>query len=404
MKLGIIKEGKIPPDARTPLTPEHCKRIMEEFPVEIMVEPSQYRCFPDVRYAAAGVKLNKDLSECDIILGVKEIPIRLLLYGKTYFFFSHTIKKQVHNRQLLQAILAKNIRLIDYEVLKNEKGNRLIAFGRFAGMVGAHNALWVYGERTNAFHLPRMKAFEDYSDAVAYYKTVKFPPIRIVLTGTGRVSSGSYQVLKDMGIREVSPEDYLTCNHQEAVFTQLDCRHYVRKKSGEPFEKEEFYTHPEVFVSNFKPYCERSDLFINGIFWDTKAPRFFSLEDMRSPDFNIQVIADVTCDIAPDSSVPSTIRPSTIAEPVYGFDPFREREVAPFLPPAIDVMAIDNLPNEMPRDASRSFGEQFIHHILPELFKPYSRMLEMATIAEHGNLGKHFEYLRDYVEEPHLSH
>lgn len=398
MKIGIIREGKIPPDSRTPLTPAQCAYAQEHFDIRLAVEPSPGRCYPDAEFRSAGLRMEADLCDCDLLLGVKEVPIRLLIPEKTYCFFSHTIKKQSHNRDLLRAILDNGIRLIDYEVLTDDHGRRLIAFGRFAGMVGAHNALWTYGRRTGAFSLPRLKDCRDYQQAEELYRDLELPPVKIVLTGTGRVGSGAADVLRDMGIRQVTPADFLHRSYSEAVFTQLRVHHYIARTDGSAFETKEYYQHPVGYCSAFAPYYRTADIFINGIFWDRRAPVFFTAEEMANPDFRIRVIADITCDIAPESSVPSTLRASTIDDPVFGYDPVNGTETAPFQTDAIDVMAIDNLPNELPRDASQAFGQQFIEHILPEFFKPHSRMLERATVAENGRLGKHFAYLADYVE------
>ncbi|MEL7123801.1 MAG: NAD(P)-dependent oxidoreductase [Bacteroidota bacterium] len=398
MIIGIIREGKVPPDSRVPLSPEQCQQIQENHPdVTIKVEPSPGRCFPDSAYEAAGIQLTTDLSDCDLLMGVKEVPIDQLIPNKTYCFFSHTIKAQAYNRKLLLAIMEKNIRLIDYEVLTDDKGKRLIAFGRFAGMVGAHNALYTYGKRSRLFELKRMKDMYDYAEAQAAYKQYKWPNIKIVLTGTGRVGKGAAEVLRDMGIREVTPEAFLKEEFDEAVFTQLRVPYYIKSKDGQPFETKDYYSSPEDFVSNFKPFTEISDIMINGIFWDNKAPAFFTKEEMKEETFKIEVIADVTCDIAPISSIPSTLYASTIADPVFGYDPEKEEAVAPYQEEGIDMMTIDNLPNELPRDASRAFGEQFISHILPEFQKVQSDLLDRATIAVDGQLGQHFGYLEDYV-------
>lgn len=398
MKIGIIREGKIPPDARVPLTPRQCKKIDANFPVDILVEPSENRVFEDEEYAMQGVNLSEDMESCEVLMGVKEVPIANLIPNKTYFFFSHTIKEQVYNRGLLQAILAKNIRLIDYEVLTDEKSRRLIAFGRFAGMVGAHNGLWTYGKRTGAFELKRMKDYKDYAEAKAFYRTIQFPPIKIVLTGTGRVGKGAAEVLEDMGVKKVSPADFLAKDFDHAVYTQLICEDYAQRKDGSTFNKKDFYQQPELFESKFAPYTKVSDLMINGIYWDNEAPAFFSKEEMKNDDFTIKVIADVTCDIAPVSSIPSTLFASTIADPVFGYDPQKEAETEAFQADCIDMMTIDNLPNELPRDASQSFGNQFIEYILPELLKDKSSILERATVTENGQLGKYFQYLEGYAK------
>ena len=399
MQIGIIREEKMPPDSRVPLTPEQCKMIQQKFDVSILVEPSPDRCYSNEEYQNAGINLTNDLSGCDVLLGVKEVPVSKLVDDKSYFFFSHTIKEQAYNRKLLQAILAKNIHLIDYEVLTNDKGQRLIAFGFFAGMVGAHNGILTYGRRTGLFDLKRMKDCFDYEEAKDIYKKLSLPPIRIVLTGTGRVASGAASVLKDMGIRKVDPEIYLKDDFSEPVFTQLHCKDYAARKDGQPFVLQNFFDHPENYKSIFEPYTQRTDILINGIYWDNKAPAFFTKADMKKENFTIKAIADVTCDIAPVASIPATLKASTIDDPVFGYDPISESETVPHQPGIIDMMTIDNLPNELPRDASKAFGKQFITHILHELLnKEKSDVINRATIAKGGKLGACFSYLANYVK------
>jgi len=398
MKIGVIREEKIPPDSRVPLTPEQCASLNQSGEVKIVVQPSPNRCFPNDDYRKQGITLQEDLGDCDILMGVKEVPIERLVADKTYFFFSHTIKKQSYNRKLLQAIIEKNIRLLDYEVLTNEKGQRLIAFGKFAGMVGAHNGMLTYGNRTGAFQLKRMKDCHNYAEAKTIYEEMTWPAMKIVVTGMGRVANGAAQVLKDMDVEQVSPEDFLENEFEGAVFTQLDCKDYAVHKDGQLFDLNDFFQNPQNYESIFTPYIYASDLMINGIYWDNQAPAFFTKEQMKEDDFRIKVIADVTCDIAPVSSIPSTLKASTIANPVFGYDPAAEAEAFPYQDGVIDMMTIDNLPNEMPRDASEAFGEQFIEHIFQELIaQKEGGVIERGTVAEKGDLGKHFEYLRDYV-------
>ncbi len=399
MKIGIIREGKIPTDSRVPLTPRQCAFIKKNYPIDVVVQSSPDRCYSDAEYLKESVEVIEDLSDCDILMGVKEVPVEQLQNHKVYFIFSHTIKKQTRNRKLLQEILKKDIRLIDYEMLKNEKGQRVIAFGKFAGMVGAHNGIMTYGLRTGFFQLKRIKDCHDYAEAKEVYKKLKLPPMKIVLTGTGRVGHGAALVLKDMGIKKVDPSEYLSKKFSYPVFTQLEPEDYAARIDGSAYDKNTFYNQPELFKSIFEPYTKVSDVMINGIFWANQAPAFFSNEVMKHTDFSLKVIADVTCDIAPDSSIPSTLRPSTIEDPVYGYDPLTESETAPFKENVIDVMAIDNLPNELPRDASRAFGDQFIKYIIEELLDiENSAIIHGATIAIKGHLGKGYEYLSDYVE------
>ncbi len=398
MKIGIIKEGKTPPDSRVPLDPQQCRQLIDKG-IDIVVQKSDVRCYPDQDYIDAGVPMSDDMSDREILLGVKEVPIDLLLNDKTYFFFSHTIKEQAYNQKLLQAIVDKRIRLIDYEVLTDSEGRRVIAFGKYAGMVGAHNAIWTYGMRTNLFSLSRMKDMYNYKQAKESYNKIEIPNIKIVLTGTGRVSNGAAQVLNDMGLQKVSPDDYITKSYSYPVYAQIDIFNYAKRKDQKRFDdKNDFFDHPEKYESDFEQFLPMSDVMINGIYWDNAAPAFFTVDQMRRSQFGIKVIADVTCDIAPVSSIPSTLRASTIEDPVFGFDPATGEETAPFQPNVVDMMTIDNLPNEMPRDASTAFGDMFIEYVIPQLKDPQSQMIDKATIAVDGNLGSHFEYLRSYLE------
>ncbi len=397
MKFAIIREEKNPPDSRVVFTPEQCKALIDQG-LDLVVQTSQIRAYRDAEYADLGVPIVDSVQDCDVLIGVKEVPVDSLIEGKTYCFFSHTHKEQVYNRKLLQTILQKNIRLVDYEVITDGEGKRLIAFGKFAGMVGAHNALWTYGQRSGSYSLPRLKDLATYDEAVKIYRETPLPPMRIVLTGTGRVSTGAAQVLTDMGIRKVTPFEYVKGGFDEAVFTQVHSFFYAKRKDGKVFDSvQDFYDNPQAYESDFHHFLPCSDIMINGIFWDNDAPAFFTKEQMRSEDFTIQVIGDVTCDIAPVSSIPSTLRPSTIPDPVFGYDPTTETEIAPFQSHGVDMMTIDNLPNELPRDASRAFGEMFMEHVLPEFAKSKSAILERATLTKDGELTRPFEYLQDFV-------
>ena len=334
---------------------------------------------------------------CDLILGVKEVPISMLLPHKTYIFFSHTIKEQPYNRELLRSILQQKIRLIDYECLHDEDGRRVIAFGRWAGIVGAHNAILTWGKRSGEFDLQPMHECHDWSEAQTYYPNLPLSKIKLVVTGEGRVANGATEVLDLMNIERVTPQAFLAQNFQEPVYTQLTVKDMYGQQGASSFDETHYYQHPEQYQSIFAPYTHTANIMLNGIYWDRRIPVFFTNEDMKRQDFTIRVIADVTCDIAPNSSIPSTIRASSIAEPIYGYDPVLEKETKPFQSHCIDVMAVDNLPNELPRDASEDFGDQLISKVWPELDQTNSRMIYEATIALDGELNKPYEYLRDYV-------
>lgn len=399
MKIGIIREAKVPPDSRVLFTPEQCKILQKKYDVEFVIQPSKVRCFADAAYQKEGLNVSEDICDCSVLVGIKEIPKKLLVPNKTYLIFSHTIKEQAYNRTLLQEVIKKNITLLDYEAFTNTKKQRIITFGRFAGIVGAHNGIMAYGKRTGAFSLDQMHKYSDYAMAIAQYKTLDFPKMKIVLTGTGRVANGAAEVLNYMGIEKVSPTDFLTKEYQTAVYTKLDCKDYVVKKNScSDFDKQDFFQNPKNYKSIFEPYTRIADLMINGVYWDNNAPVFFSKKDMAKDYFNIKVIADITCDIAPVSSIPSTLFATTIDNPVFGYDPIKMVATEPCQAHTIDMMTIDNLPNELAKDASKAFGEQFISNVMEELLGiKNTGMIERSTIAINGQLGKHFQYLSNYL-------
>ena len=397
-KIGLIREGKFPPDFRVALTPLQCKSLIENG-WDIVIQKSNVRCFTDEEFVNAGIPLVEDVKNCDVLIGIKEVPVDLLIPSKTYLFFSHTMKKQAHNRKLLQTVMEKKIRLIDYELITDDQNERLIAFGYFAGIVGAHMALYTYSKRTGLFELKHMNQFPHYDDAVKRYKEINWPPIKIVLTGTGRVGSGAAKVLNDMGFVRMAPADFLNSTNEKACYTQLSAVDYVSSKDHKAFTKQDYYKMPQNFDMDFKKYLAVSDIFINGIYWDNKSPAFFALEQMKNENFKVEVIADVTCDIAPDSSIPCTLKPSTIDDPVFGFDKNTLEIVEPYHRNTVDIMAIDNLPNALPRDSSEAFGEKLIKYILPELEKEHSDILDRGTITQNGVLSPKYRYLQDYVDD-----
>lgn len=400
MTIGIIREGKTPPDKRVPVTPKQCKKLLETYlGLEIFVQPSPVREIPDSAYADAGIALKEDLSECDIIMGVKEVPIDMLIPGKTYIFFSHTFKKQPYNRKLLKAILDKKVRLIDYEVLTDANDKRLIGFGRYAGIVGTYNALLAYGKKQGAFDLKPADKCHDRKEVEQELKKVKLPnDFKLVMTGGGRVGHGALEILNLVDIKKVSPKDYLTKKFDTAVFTQLSVRDYVKTTDGSEFKASEFYADPKCYASNFMRFAKESDLYVACHYWDSDAPFIFTREDAKNPDFRIRVVADISCDI--DGPVASTLRPSTIADPLYGYNPQTESEVDFMDPKAIGVMAVDNLPCELPKDASEDFGNELIKNIFPELLgKEKSSVIAGATQTTlDGELAEDYKYLQNYVD------
>lgn len=400
IKIGIIREGKNPPDKRVPFTPKQIKELILNYgeSIEFLVESSKNRCFDDQEYIEAGVRVVDDVSEADFLFGVKEVPIPNLIPEKTYFFFSHTIKKQAHNRALLKEILQKNIRLIDYEVLKDDNGNRVVAFGRWAGIVGAYNALWTYGQKTGLYEIERARNLNGLTDLHKELKKVQLPPIKIIVIGTGRVGKGIKEILGALGIMEVNTHDFLHLYYEDPVFVVLKSEDFNRRKSDGGFDKEEFYSNPEKYESHFQKFAEVGEVLIGGGYWNPGAPRLFAMEDIKSPDFSISVIADITCDIG--GSIPTTIRASTITDPIYDIERESGAEISAFgSQTSISVMAIDNLPCELPRESSEEFGKHLSKWVIPALFEENSPILERATVTRDGDLTLEFMYLMDFVNQ-----
>jgi saccharopine dehydrogenase (NAD+, L-lysine-forming) len=400
-KLGIVREGKTPPDKRVPLTPEQCLEVMNTYPnVSVAVQPSPIRAIKDEAYERAGITLQEDLSDCDILIGVKEVKINDLIPNKKYLFFSHTYKEQPYNRDLLQAILDKKIQLIDYEVLKNAKGNRIIGFGRYAGIVGCYNGLLAFGKKHGIYTLKPAHQCEDRRELEQELSKVNLPAgTKIVATGYGRVGNGAREIFKSIQLKEVKPTAFLTEEFDEPVFTQLKVEDYFARADGAPFNKKAFFQSGDGHISTFKRYLKVADMYVACHYWASSSPFIFTREDLKSPNLKTMVVSDVSCDI--DGPVACTIRPSTIAEPLYGYDPITESEVDFMQEGAIGVQAVDNLPCELPKDASEDFGSELIKHVFPSLFgEDPDRIIARASETNlKGELTPEFAYLKDYLTQ-----
>lgn len=399
LTFAIIKERKNPPDRRVVFSPKKLKEASKQFSeAEFIVESSDIRVFNDDSYKAEGFDVKDDVSSADVMIGVKEVPVEALIAGKKYFFFSHTIKEQPYNRKLLNAILDKKIELYDHETIVQSNGARLIGFGRYAGLVGAYNGFRALGLRDGLFDLPKAETLPDLDAMNEQLDKITLPNIKILLTGTGKVALGAKEILDHLGIKEISDALYLTSTFTEPVYCMADVMEYAKRKDGKVGDKWEFYGDPTDYESNFMPYAKVTDFFIAGHFYGNNAPYLFTRQDAKHPDFNINLVADISCDV--DGPVASTLRASTIAKPFYGYDPQSESEVAFDAKDAITVMAVDNLPCELPKDASEGFGEMFLEHVIPAFFNDdKDGILERARITdEHGRLTPRFSYLQDYVD------
>lgn len=397
--VGIIKETKTPPDKRVPLTPEQCVQVMKQWPnVKISVQSSDIRAFKDQDYRDLGIEVTDNVSHCEVLMGVKEVKIDALVPNRKYFFFSHTFKKQPYNRDLLQAIIDKKIQLIDYETLTDKNNQRIIGFGRFAGIVGCYNGLLALGKKFGLYDLkPANKCFDRKEVDQELQKVVLPPTFKIVLTGFGRVGNGAREIMSTIGIKEVSPQSFLNDKFDEAVFTHLKVQDYYAREDGAPFDKAAFFNSGEGHISTFGRYTKKAEMYVACHYWDDSSPFILTREHLAAPDNALKIVADVSCDI--DGPIASTLRPSTIADPLYGYNPHTGQETEFLNEDAIGVMAVDNLPCELPRDASESFGNDLINEVFPALFGPDpDKIIERASETNlEGKLMPKFAYLESYL-------
>lgn len=396
IKIGILKEGKIPVDERVAIPPMLAKHLNDHDNIDVVVQRSNVRRILDSEYEALGIAMADSLEDRDVLIGVKEVPIDQLIPNKTYFFFSHTIKMQPYNKGLLKAIVYKNITLIDWECLTDVTGNRLIGFGRYAGIVGTYNGFRAIGIREKLFNLKKAYECVDHDELEVEMKKVKLPPMKILLTGRGKVANGSIEVLDEIGIQRVETEAFLNESFNTPVYCQITFEEYFKHQNGKVFGESYFFEHPEEYVSDFMRFAQVTDFFIAGHYWDSRAPYLLTRQDAKQDSFRIKYVADISCDIY--GPVASTIRPSTIENPLYGYDPISEIETDFMNPDSICVMAVDNLPCELPRDASKDFGEMFKRSILPALLNDdKDGIIKGATIVKEGRITKEYAYLSDWI-------
>jgi saccharopine dehydrogenase (NAD+, L-lysine forming) len=396
LTIGLLREEKIPADNRVALTPAQCKWIHKSSTeVRVMAQASPDRCYSDKEYLAAGVEVLQDLSDCQFLLGIKEVPEEKLLAGKTYLFFSHTKKQQLYNQAMFRAIMEKKITLIDYECLEHDDGQRILGFGFFAGVVGAHNGIMAYGRRTGKYQLARVLEQKSFRELIHTYFGLKLPVIKVAVTGSGRVAHGVLEVMNLLGIIEVEPDEFLERTFSYPVFTQLKGAGLYEHKTKKTYHRDDFHQHPQDYDCKFLPFARVTDILMNGIYWDKDMPRLFGWEDLADPSFRISTIADITDD--KEGSVPCNLGDTAMRDPVYGVDKLSRRRTAPYLPGSIDMMAVGNLPNELPRDASRYFGEQLIKYVLEDLVKGDSPFIERATMVRDGQLTEPYGYLSGYA-------
>jgi alanine dehydrogenase len=398
MKFGILKERKNPPDSRVAFTPNQLVALKTTYPeMDCKVEKSAVRVFSDQEYQDLGIPVLEDISDCAVFFGIKEIPIDALMANKTYFIFSHTLKKQPHNQKLLQAILANNIDLYDYEAVVSEENHRLIGFGKYAGYAGVYNAIRAFGLKFELFKLPKAETLSGKDALIVHLKRIVLPPIKFVVTGTGKVGTGVKEILDAIKIKSVTPENYLNKKYAQAVYTQIDVLDYNQRMDGKILNQHDFYQNPKDYISDFEKFTTVSDIYITAHFHANDAPVILTRKMLLSKNCQIKVVADIACDV--NSAIACTLRSSTVDEPLFGYWPLENKEVDLFHPAAIVVMAIDNLPSQLPKDASQGFGEQLLEHVVSAFFEgDKNGILARAQMTHNGKLTQRFSYLQDYVD------
>jgi alanine dehydrogenase len=395
--LGLIKEGKVPSDNRVALTPKQCKWLLEQHPDwDILVESSATRCYKDIEYQREGIKVVEDISSADILLGIKEVPKTQLIPNKTYLFFSHTKKAQSFNQALFHTMMDKQITLIDYECLEHEDGQRLIGFGFFAGIVGAHNGIMAYGNRTKEFTLGRVKDVKDYMELIHTYFGLKLPPIKIAVTGSGRVAHGILEIMNLMDVQQVEPDEFKTRTYPYPVYVHLKGKDLYKRKDNGSYERNDFHNHPEAYECLFKEYLPHAKILMNGVYWEKGIPPLFTLEELKDENSVLTTIADITDDAF--GSVPCNLGDASSDDPIYGVQLDSCEKCNPYNYNCVDIMAVGNLPNELPRDASRFFGEQLIKYVLDDLVKGGNPIIEKATMLNKGKLTEYYNYLAEYAQ------
>ena len=403
--VGIIKESRID-DFRTPLAPIHIKQLKGKYPnIKFIVQPSNLRSYDNNEYEKCGARISEDLSQCDIIFGVKEIEPKLLLANKTYVFFSHTYKLNTEalinaqgtpgmdKKELLKTIIKKQIKLIDYENIRDQKGLRYLGFGRFAGIVGCFNTLNLILLINNHKGIERAYKINNYEKLCQNIKKISFPKIKLLVTGDGRVARGVIELLKKTNIRQINKEEFLKSEINEPVFCNLQTKDYLTNSLKKSFDLSHFINFPSDYSSSALPYLKKSDVFISAHYWDPNSPKIFEKNQLNQLS-KLKIIGDITCDV--DDSVPTTIKSTTIEDPFFYINRETMKE-AETNNKNLCVMAVDNLPSELPRDSSLEFGDGIVNHVIPHIIEKDDGRILNATITENGHFLSKYQYLKNYI-------
>ncbi len=437
-KIGILRETK-PYESRVPLVPQDLAEILQQSwakSLEFLVQPSPTRAYADGDFAAVGALIEQDLSECQLIMGIKEVPVEWLIANKTYICFSHVIKGQKQNMPLLQALLQQHITLIDYEVITDAKGKRLVFFGRSAGHAGMVETLRAFGLRLKAQEkaciFQELKPIYDYRNLAAAKEQVRYLgqeieqnpallgmeeiPLVFAFTGLGNVGKGALEIFDLLPVKEVRPTELPTLfpksnQGQEGLYKVLfEQEDTLRNQQGR-FDFQEYAAHPQNYHSIFVQYLPYISVLVNCVYWQPGQPRLLSVEDLQAAEASqkscLQVVGDISCD-PPDGSVGCTVKAVDLHHPLYTYYPIQGITSDSIEPSGITVLGVSNLPAGIPQDASEAFSQMlkpWVKDLLeadyrnPDLSKELPPPLAKAVITHQGSLMKDYQYLKHYLFE-----
>lgn len=400
MKIALIKETKNPVDNRVALAPKQVAKLNKRYPQhQIVVQSSDIRAFSDDEYRAEGVQVCNNVSDADVLFGIKEAKIDSLIPNKHYFFFGHIAKKQEYNRPLIQAFMQKHITFCDYEYLVDDKNARVCAFGWWAGVVGVYYTIQGYGMKYKLYSLPKPDRHFTIDNLLANLKNIQLPKIKILVTGTGRVSQGAQYVLDIIGAIKMNKQEYLAAESADKLsYTVASVGDLVKRKDGGSFSRADFNNNAKAYESDFMRWAQKTDMLISAHFWGAEDPVYLSEDDLCRNDMRIRMIGDITCDIK--GCIKATVRPATHDAPFFDYNPITEQDEPAFSSEKnISVMAVDTCPNALAIDTSAYFGEMLTKHVFEPLLKGEpSEVINRSMILEEGKLTERFAYLKDFAE------
>lgn len=435
--IAIRREDKNKWERRAPLTPAHVSTLIQEHNLKLLVQPSPIRTFTDADYAAAGATVQEDLSPAEVVLAIKEIPVELLQPEKTYLFFSHTIKGQPHNMPLLRRLLELGGQLIDYERVVDAQNRRLILFGEHAGLAGMIDTLWVLGQRLAwegiATPLADLRLTYEYGDLPTAQSAIRtvgqriveegFPleltPLVIGIAGYGNVSRGAQAILDLLPTRQITPAELISLFDSDDIARNIIYKVVFREEDtvepvaeDQPFNLPEFFQHPEQYRSKFETYLPYLSVLVNCIYWDTPYPRLVTKEAARqlysgqTPP-RLRVIGDISCDI--EGTIEPTIKATNPDTPAFVWNASTDTAIDGVADRGPVIMAVDNLPCELPIESSTVFSQALLPFIPALAACDFSLdfeacalppELKQATIVYQGKLTPEYRYLEQFLFKP----